>query len=614
MAQQIPMRDSKAQQGFGNGGPNGALAQGGEKAENFGRAIKKLFSYCKTYLPAIAAAVFLAVAGSVLNIVGPGKLAEITNLITNGMTAGIDLEAVAGIAWTLIAFYFLGFLCSLIQGIIMATVTQQVSKTMRFSLFQKINHLPLKYFDSNTIGDTLSRLTNDVDTIGQTLNQSMGTLVSSGAMLLGSMVMMFYTNWVMALSGMAATILGFGFMMVIISRSQKYFVKQQRELGALNGHIEETYGGHTVVKAYSGEDAAQTAFSQMNQQLYRSAWKSQYMSGMMQPLMGFVGNLGYVVICIVGAVLAVQGSISFGTIVAFILYIRLFTQPLTQLAQAATNLQSAAAASERVFAMLEEPEASVDRPMAQLQKAKGEVEFRNIRFGYEEGQPVIHNLSFCVKPGQKIAIVGPTGAGKTTLVNLLMRFYEPESGDIWLDGVPIQSLSRKNVREQFCMVLQDTWLFEGTIRENIVYSSPNATEEQVVTACKAVGLHHFIKTLPNGYDTVLGDNASLSVGQRQLMTIARAMVENAPMLILDEATSSVDTRTEVLIQQAMDRLMAGRTSFIIAHRLSTIRNADLILVMEDGDIIESGTHEQLMAKNGLYFNLYNSQFAKTSAK
>lgn len=600
-------KTASVSRGFGPGGGGGMGA--GEKAGNFGKAIGELTSYCKKYIPAIAVAIIFAIAGSVLNIIGPGKLSDITDLITEGLFTGIDIDSVLSIVLLLVVLYALGFLFSVFQGIIMATVTQRVSKTLRTDISEKINRLPLSYFDGTSIGNILSRVTNDVDTIGQTLNQSLGTLVTSLASFLGALVMMVYTNWVMAISAVAATLLGFILMMVIISRSQKYFTRQQNELGVLNGHIEETYAGHNVVKAYNGEKKAKKTFCDMNEKLYDCAWKSQFMSGLMQPLMAFIGNFGYVVVCIVGALLALNGSISFGVIVAFMLYIRLFTQPLTQLAMAATNLQSTAAASERVFEFLAQPEMEDESDKeASIADAKGNVEFRDVRFGYNDDKIIIHNFSAKAKAGQKIAIVGPTGAGKTTIVNLLMRFYDVQGGEIRIDGIPIQSLSRENVRGLFCMVLQDTWLFEGTIRENIVYAKQGVTDEEVISACKAVGLHHFIKTLPQGYDTMLGDNASLSAGQRQLVTIARAMIQNAPMLILDEATSSVDTRTEVLIQNAMDRLMSGRTSFVIAHRLSTIRNADLILVMKDGDIIESGNHEALMKQNGFYAELYNSQF------
>lgn len=600
-------QNTTVSRGFGQGGGRGM--GGSEKADNFGKAIGKLASYCKKYIPAIAVAIILAIAGSILNIIGPGKLSEITDLITEGMFTGIDIDAVISIVILLVVLYSLGFLFSVLQGVIMATVTQRVSRTLRTDISGKINRLPLRYFDGTSTGNILSRVTNDIDTIGQTLNQSLGTLVTSLASFLGALVMMIYTNWIMAFSAVAATLLGFILMMVIISRSQKYFTEQQNELGVLNGHIEETYAGHSVVKAYNGEKEAKKTFRKMNEKLYACAWKSQFMSGLMQPLMSFIGNFGYVVVCIVGALLALNGSISFGVIVAFMLYIRLFTQPLTQLAMAATNLQSTAAASERVFEFLAQLEMENESSKkVSLAGVNGDVEFRNVRFGYNEDKVIIHDFSAKAKAGQKIAIVGPTGAGKTTMVNLLMRFYDVQDGEILIDGTPIQSLPRENVRSLFCMVLQDTWLFEGTIKENIIYAKQGVTDEEVTAACKAVGLHHFIKTLPQGYDTMLGDNASLSAGQRQLVTIARAMIQNAPMLILDEATSSVDTRTEVLIQNAMDKLMAGRTSFVIAHRLSTIRNADLILVMKDGDIIESGNHEALMAQNGFYAELYNSQF------
>lgn len=425
--------------------------------------------------------------------------------------------------------------------------------------------------------------------------------------------MMFYTNWIMALSAVLSTIVGFGFMSLIISKSQRHFIQQQKELGMLNGHIEETYAGHNVVKVYNGEKEAKKVFHDINTRLYDSAWKSQFMSGLMMPLMMFIGNFGYVVVCIVGALLVHNGTVSFGVIVAFMIYIRLFTQPLSQLAQVATSLQSTAAASERVFEFLEEEELENESDKAKrLETAKGDVEFRNVSFGYSEDKLVINHFSARAKAGQKVAIVGPTGAGKTTLVNLLMRFYEVNDGEIFIDGVPISKLTRENIHDLFCMVLQDTWLFEGTIRENIKYSKDYVTDEQVEEACKAVGLHHFVQTLPQGYDTVLDDKANLSSGQKQLITIARAMVENAPLLILDEATSSVDTRTEALIQKAMDKLMVGKTSFVIAHRLSTIKNADLIMVMKDGDIIESGNHEELLMKKGFYFELYNSQFEQVS--
>jgi len=594
-------------------GAAGAGMAAGEKAHNFKDSILQLIRYSRRYLPVILIAAALAIAGSILNIAGPGMLSDITDLITNGLQTGIDVDAAVRIAGLLAVLYGLGLVLNLVQGVIMSDISQKTSKRLRSDIFGKLNRLPLNYFDKTSHGDILSRVTNDVDTVGQSLTQSLSMIVTSVTMLIGTLIMMLCTNWIMTLAGIAATLIGFIFMMLIISRSQKYFTRQQMELGVLNGHIEEMYAGHNVVKAYNGEKAAKKTFDKMNRDLYDSAWKSQFLSGLMMPLMTFIGNFGYVVVCIVGAVLAVNGSISFGVIVAFILYIRLFTQPLSQVAQVVTSLQTAVAASERVFTFLNEEELMNESDQTvRLNTAKGNVEFDHVSFGYNPEKLIIHDFSAKVRQGQKIAVVGPTGAGKTTLVNLLMRFYEINGGSISIDGTPIRDLKRDNIHELFGMVLQDTWLFEGTVKENIVYNKKGVTDEQVVSACKAVGLHHFIQTLPKGYETVLDENANLSAGQRQLVTIARAMIENAPMLILDEATSSVDTRTEVLIQNAMDTLMAGRTSFIIAHRLSTIRNADMILVMKDGDIIESGTHDNLMEDGGFYFELYNSQFEMVS--
>ncbi len=605
------MEERPAQRRFGPGaagGPGGQMG-GGEKARDFGTAIRKLTRYCKNYMPFILVAMGFAAVGAVFNLIGPSKVADMTSLITQGMTNEINIDAVANIALLLIFLYGMGWLLSLIQGIMMATITQRVAKGLRSDIEKKINRLPLCYFDRTSTGNIISRVTNDVDTIGQTLNQSIGTMVTASAMFIGSLIMMFITNWIMAISAITAAVTGFVLLMLIISHSQKYFSQQQSELGVLNGYVEETYSGHNIVKVYNAEQASIEEFNVMNQKLFQCAWKSQFMSGLMQPLMGFVGNLGYVVVCVVGAVLALNGNISFGVIVAFMLYVRLFTQPLSQLAQAATSLQSAAAASERVFEILEEAELTDEHSKdVEITSVNGDVEFQHVSFGYNENKMIIRDFSATVKAGEKIAIVGPTGAGKTTIVNLLMRFYEIQGGEIKIDGTPIRLLTRENVHNLFCMVLQDTWLFTGTIKENVAYAKEGVTDEQIISASKAVGLHHFIKTLPNGYDTILDDNISLSAGQKQLITIARAMVQNAPMLILDEATSSVDTRTELLIQNAMDKLMAGRTSFVIAHRLSTIKNADLILVMKDGDIIESGNHLNLLEKGGFYAELYNSQF------
>ena len=586
----------------------------GEKANDFGKTMKQLLSYCKSYLPVIIVALILAFVGAALNVIGPDKLSEITDLIQEGIWTKIDLNAVQKVGMILVILYGLGVLFNYIQGFIMATVTQRITKKMRTDIVQKINKVPLKYFDSTSYGNVLSRVTNDIDTIGQTLNNSLGMLVTSIATFIGVIIMMFYTNWIMAITGILSTMIGFSLMTFIMKHSQKYFGEQQKELGLINGHIEEIYAGHHVVKVYNGEKEAEEVFHKINNRLYDNAWKSQFMSGLMMPVMQFIGNFGYVAICVIGAILVTNDIITIGTIVAFMVYIRLFTQPLTQLAQAATSLQSTAAASERVFEFLAEDEFEdeSEKTTMKIENAKGDVEFKNVRFGYNEDRLIIKNFSIKAKAGQKIAIVGPTGAGKTTLVNLLMRFYEVSSGEIYIDGTPISQLTRKNVHDLFCMVLQDTWLFEGTIRENIIFSKENVTNKEVEDACKAVGLHHFIQTLAHGYDTVLNDKANLSAGQKQLITIARAMIENAPLLILDEATSSVDTRTELLIQQAMDQLTVGKTSFVIAHRLSTIKNADLILVMKDGDIIETGNHEELLAKGGFYAELYNSQFEHVS--
>lgn len=577
----------------------------------YGGSVKSLVKYCKPYGIFIIIALLLGCAGAIFNVIGPDKISDMTNLITDGIITGINMVEFEKIAFFLLTIYILGFFFNYTQGFIMATITQRVSKMLRRDISDKINKLPLKYFDGTSYGNVLSRVTNDVDTISTTLNNSLGTLVTSVTGFIGALVMMFYTNWIMALSAILSTILGFGFMMIIMSKSQKYFVAQQRELGNINGHIEEIYSGHNVVKAYNGEEKAEKTFDEINERLYDSGWKSQFLSGLMMPLMGFIGNFGYVVVCVVGAILVHNGDIEFGTIVAFMIYIRLFTNPLSQIAQVATTMQSTVAASERVFEFLDETELADESHITRqlnVSDVKGNVDFEHMAFGYDKSRMIIKDFSFNVKAGQKIAIVGPTGAGKTTIVNLLMRFYEINKGKILIDGVPVNEITRENVHELFCMVLQDTWIFEGTIKENIIYSKENVSDQQVIDACKAVGLHHFIKSLPKGYDTVLNDKANLSSGQKQLITIARAMIDNAPLLILDEATSSVDTRTEILIQEAMDKLTVGKTSFVIAHRLSTIKNADMILVMKDGDIIETGNHQELLEKGGFYAELYNSQF------
>lgn len=527
----------------------------------------------------------------------------------------VDLDKIAEIALGLVALYLIGALLSGGQGFIMATVTQKISRRMRGDISQKINRLPMDYYNRHSTGDVLSRVTNDVDTIGMTLNMSVGNLVHSITQFVGSLFMMLITNTIMTVTGVLATIIGFVFMMLIMGRSQKYFVRQQRHLGAVNGYIEEIYAGHTVVKAYNGEEAAEREFRSLNNKLRDSGFKAQALSGLMMPIMTFIGNFGYVAVCIVGAYLALNGKITFGVIVAFMMYIRFFTQPLSQIAQAAQSLQSAGAASARVFEFLEADEMEDESGKSTgLTSALGNVTFSHVRFSYPDtpDKVIIKDFSAEAKAGQKIAIVGPTGAGKTTLVNLLMRFYEINGGEIKIDGVSTASMKREDVHAQFCMVLQDTWLFEGTVRENLIYCSENKSDEKMRTACREVGLDHFIRTLPQGYDTVLDDSVSLSQGQKQQITIARAMIADKPILILDEATSSIDTRTEQKIQAAMDELMNGRTSFVIAHRLSTIRNADLILVLKDGDVIESGNHEELMRQNGFYADLYNSQFEQSA--
>lgn len=601
------------------------MGRGGavEKPQDFGKVMGKLVRFCRKYVPAIIIALVLGAAGTICQIIGPDKLKDMTNEITKGLPAvvhgkpvlnSIDMGAVARIGWLLVVLYVGYALLSYIQSWMMATVTQRTAQELRESISKKINKLPLSYFDKVSYGDVLSRITNDVDAIGQTLGQSLGSLITSATLFVGALVMMFYNNWIMALCAIGSSIIGLIIMMVIMKASQKYFTRQQVALGDVNGHVEEMYAGHTIVKAYNGEADSIRRFERYNADLYDSGWKSQFLSGLMMPLMNFVGNFGYVVVCVVGAALAMDGQIEFGVIVAFMMYIRLFTQPLLQFAQAFQNLQRCAAASERVFGFLEEPEMADESGKqallgAQGHEVHGDVEFSHVRFEYEAGKPIINDFSASVSSGQKVAIVGPTGAGKTTMVNLLMRFYEIAGGSITIDGVDTKSVPRWNVHDQFSMVLQDTWIFNGTVRENIAYSKPGVTDEQIISACKAVGLHHYIMSLPNGYDTVLDENSSLSAGQKQLLTIARAMVQDAPILILDEATSSVDTRTEELIQKAMDALTVDRTSFVIAHRLSTIRDADMILVMNHGDVIERGTHEELLAAGGFYADLYNSQFA-----
>lgn len=602
------------------GGPHGAKVA--EKSKDFKGTWKKLLNYCRKYWPVMIMSIVFSFVGTTLTLLGPDKLKEMTNAIQNGLYSymatngmvGIDMHKIKVIGLTLVAFYGVGAILSLLQSLIMATVTQKVTKRFRNDISVKINKLPMSFYNKTSTGDILSRVTNDVDTVGQSLNQSIGMLISSLTLFVGSLVMMIKTDLIMTLTAILSSIVGFVFMGLVTGKSQKYFVKQQKHLGEINGHVEEIYAGHTVVKAYNGEENAAKVFDEMNENLRNSAFKAQCLAGLMMPFMNFIGNFGYVMVCIVGAAMAIDGKISFGVIVAFTMYVRYFTQPLSQIAQAAQSLQSAAAAGERVFEFIEADEMEDESYKTEkLDNVKGKVEFEHVKFGYEDSDRIIiHDFSATAKPGQKIAIVGPTGAGKTTMVNLLMRFHEILDGNIKIDGVSIKDVKREDVHSQFCMVLQDTWLFEGTIRENLIYCSENVSEEKMKRACKEVGLDHFIKTLPKGYDTILNDNVNLSQGQKQQLTIARAMIADKPMLILDEATSSVDTRTELIIQNAMDELMKNRTSFVIAHRLSTIKNADLILVLKDGDIIESGNHNELIEKGGFYADLYNSQFYHAS--
>lgn len=606
--------------------PKGVRGAVTERPESFADSMGKLMRFGAKYIPQVIVALVLGAAGTIFQIIGPDRLKDMTNEIAKGLPAivhgkpvmqSIDLGQIGRIAWILVGLYAGYAVLQYIQSYMMAGVTQHTAQDLREAISVKINRLPLRYFDNASFGDILSRITNDADAIGQSLGQSIGALITSITLFIGSLIMMFANNVILTLCAVGASLLGFVIVIVIMVSSQKYFAQQQQALGDVNGYVEEMYAGHTVVKAFNGEENSIRTFERYNTNLYESGWKSQFFSGLMQPLMSFIGNLGFVVVCVVGGALALDGRIEFGVIVAFMLYIRLFTQPLSQFAQAFQNLQRCAAASERVFAFLEEPEMSDESAKPQLLgydesgspvRVRGDVEFKDVNFGYIPGKNVIKDFSASVSAGQKVAIVGPTGAGKTTMVNLLMRFYDVNAGSISIDGIDTATVPRSNVHNQFSMVLQDTWVFHGTVRDNIVYAKQGVTDEAVVAACKAVGLDHYIRSLPQGYNTVLDDTSSLSQGQKQLLTIARAMVQDAPILILDEATSSVDTRTEELIQKAMDNLTVGRTSFVIAHRLSTIRNADMILVMNHGDIVERGTHDELLKAHGFYASLYNSQF------
>lgn len=593
------------------GGPNGMM-RGGEKAKDFKTSMKKLLTFIRPYLIPIIISLALTIAGTVCVIFNPRLIGDITTEIQVAVMTGtpINLSVIGKIGLTVVILLVVNFICDAIQGLIMAGITQKISRRLRKEISEKINRLPLKYFDNQSIGDILSRVTNDVDTIAQTLNQSLSSIISNITKLVGILIMMFTISAKLSLISIAVFPISVVLMLIIVKFSQKHFKTQQNTLGAINGYIEEIYANHNVVKAFNGETKAIKTFDETNKVLYNSAWKSQFFSGLMHPLTTFIANLGFTVVCIVGGIFALSKSMMVGDVQSIVIYVRQLNQPIGQVASIATTLQSTAAAAERVFEFLDAEEQSDEsHKVSELTEVKGDVEFKNVKFGYDKNKEIIHGFTCSVKSGQKVAIVGPTGSGKTTLVNLLMRFYDANSGDITIDGESIYDMKREDVRKMFGMVLQDTWLFEGTIRENLVYGKENVSNEQIIEATKSANIHHFIETLPNGYHNMLDNSETLSGGQKQLLTIARAMIQNAPMLILDEATSSVDTRTEVLIQEAMDRLTKGRTSFIIAHRLSTIKNADLILVLKDGDIIEKGTHEELLAQGKFYADLYNSQFS-----
>ena len=580
-----------------------------------GGVLKELFTYSNKLKMPSAVAFCFAVAGAVLTIIGPNLLSQITDLISDALSGEIDLAAIGHIGVILLVIYGLSAVFTYVEHFIMATVTLDLSRDLRQDLSRKINRVPMSYFSKVSYGDILSRVTNDVSTLQQALANSLPSMISAAAQFIGCLVMMFLTEWRMALAAIAVTLAGFLIMAVVMLRSQRYFTARQENLSTLNGYVEEMYSGHDVVRLSRANAQVKETFGGMNAALYDAEWRSQFLSGIMQPLMTIIGNLGYVVVCVLGSALAMSGEISFGVIVAFILYVRLFTSPLSTLAQGMTQMQTAAAAGDHIFDFLHEEELPDETgKRTALTDVRGEVEFDHVRFSYPNNPDkiIIKDFSAHIRPGQKVAIVGPTGAGKTTLVNLLMRFFEINSGSIRIDGVPTSEMTRESVHDLFSMVLQDTWLFEGTVRENLVYNKAGVTDQQLEEACRACGIYHFIETLPQGFDTVLDDSIAISAGQKQLLTIARAMIQGNPMLILDEATPSVDTRTELITQQAMDRLTEHRTSFVIAHRLSTIKNADLILVLKDGDIIEQGTHQQLLAKGGFYADLYNSQFEKAS--
>ena len=578
-------------------------------------AVPRLSEYLHGDIGVVILALVLAALSAVMTIIGPNKIGDMATIMSDGLLGGIDLGKIAKIGIFLAAIYLLSALFGFVQHYIMAVVTLKMSYRMRGELSEKINRVPQKYFNTHTQGDILSRMTNDVSTLQQGLTNSLPTIISAATQFVGCLIMMFATQWRLALISLAVTFVGMGLVVLIMSRSQRFFAARQKSLGELNGFVEEMYSGHEVVRISRAERKVLSHFDSLNAAVYDANWRSQFLSGVMQPLMNIIGNIAYVAVCVVGSILAMNGTIEFGVIVSFILYVRLFTTPLTQIAQGMTNMQTASASAHRIFDFLESEEmADESEKTAELPEIRGKVSFEHVHFSYPDtpDKVIINDFSAEVCPGQKVAIVGPTGAGKTTMVNLLMRFYEICSGEIKIDGVPITELTREKVHELFSMVLQDTWLFEGTVRENLVYNMQGITDEQLEQVCRACGLDKFVHSLPNGFDTVLSESASISAGQKQLLTIARAMLQNAPMLILDEATSSVDTRTELIIQRAMDELTKGRTSFVIAHRLSTIKNSDLILVMKDGDVIESGTHNELMERGGFYAELYNSQFEQAS--
>ncbi|MBP1555782.1 MAG: ABC transporter ATP-binding protein [Oscillospiraceae bacterium] len=586
-----------------------------EKPKDLKGAAQKLLAYGKDILPQFILAFAASVLSVIMNLFGPDNLSRMTNIIEAGMKAGaVDIPAVMRVAIRALIFYLVGSLLILIQSLNLNRASQKLMRQMRNDICHKLNRIPLKSFDSSSFGDVLSRVTNDVDTIGMSLNMASSSVVSSIVTFIGCTIMMLITNVKLTLIVLTCSILGFMLVNVIIRKSQGYFTRRQSFLGLMNGHIEEMYAGHLIVKAYNGEEESRETFEYLNDQLFENNWKSQFISGITFPLMELLSNLGYVAVCVFGAMMAKNGQIPFGTIIAFVIYVRMFTMPMSMVANAITNLQSAAAACERVFEFLDVEEMEDESyKTKRMENIRGDVEFSHVHFGYDPDKIIINDFSANIEAGKKVAIVGPTGAGKTTMVNLLMRFYELNGGRITIDGIDTRDVTRENVHEQFCMVLQDSWLFEGTIRDNIVYSMKDVSDERVIEACKMVGLHNYISGLPNGYDTILSEDSNMSAGQRQLMTIARAMIQNAPLLILDEATSSVDTRTEQLVQDAMDLLTTGRTSFTIAHRLSTIRNADIILVMKDGDIVETGTHEELLEKGGFYSDLWTSQFVNAEA-